>query len=182
MRLNSFHFHTVTKHLPLPSLYLLIEIQRSKSTYYKKKKEISRHRNKIQKIPGGMYLPHCDSARILIGVWWLIVMVVVATYSGSLVAFLTFPRMDASILTVDDLLARKDGITWSFPNGSFLEMYLQETDEPKYHTLLSRAESHNDTEEEKLVERVKDGKHALIDWRSSLRYRSCQIHTKFREN
>ncbi|XP_050483078.1 ionotropic receptor 93a [Bombus huntii] len=119
---------------------------------------------------GGMYLPHCDSARILIGVWWLIVMVVVATYSGSLVAFLTFPRMDASILTVDDLLARKDGITWSFPNGSFLEMYLQETDEPKYHTLLSRAESHNDTEEEKLVERVKDGKHALIDWRSSLRF------------
>lgn len=109
-------------------------------------------------------------------------MVVVATYSGSLVAFLTFPRMDASILTVDDLLARKDGITWSFPNGSFLEMYLQETDEPKYHTLLSRAESHNDTEEEKLVERVKDGKHALIDWRSSLRYRSCQIYTKFREN
>lgn len=41
MRLNSFHFHTVTKHLPLPSLYLLIEIQRSKSTYYKKKKKKS---------------------------------------------------------------------------------------------------------------------------------------------
>ncbi|KOC62658.1 Glutamate receptor delta-2 subunit [Habropoda laboriosa] len=119
---------------------------------------------------GGMYLPHSDSARILIGVWWLVVMVLVATYSGSLVAFLTFPRMDASILTVEDLIARKDKITWGFPNGSFLEVYLRNADEPKYHLLLSHAERHNDTEAEQLMERIKEGKHALIDWRSTLRF------------
>ncbi|CAD1474571.1 unnamed protein product, partial [Heterotrigona itama] len=117
----------------------------------------------------GMYLPHCDSARLLIGIWWLIVMVLVATYSGSLVAFLTFPRID-TILTVDDLIVRKDRISWGFPNGSFLEMYLQNAEEPKYHILLSRARRHNDTENEKLLERIKEGKHALIDWRSSLRF------------
>ena len=115
-----------------------------------------------------MYLPHCDSARLLIGIWWLIVMVLVATYSGSLVAFLTFPRID-TVLTVDDLIARKDRITWGFPNGSFLETYLRNAEEPKYHILLSRARRHNDTEDEKLLERIKEGKHALIDWRSSLR-------------
>lgn len=98
-------------------------------------------------------------------------MVLVATYSGSLVAFLTFPRMDTSILSVEDLIAHKDSISWGFPNGSFLEMYLQNAEESKYHVLFSRAERHNDTEEERLVERVKEGKHALIDWRSSLRYR-----------
>ncbi|CAK9824580.1 Ionotropic receptor 93a [Anthophora retusa] len=119
---------------------------------------------------GGMYLPHADSARILIGVWWLVVMVLVATYSGSLVAFLTFPRMDASILTVEDLIARKDKITWGFPNGSFLEVYLRNADEPKYHILHSYAERHNDTEAEHLMERIKEGKHALIDWRSTLRF------------
>ncbi|XP_016772034.2 ionotropic receptor 93a isoform X5 [Apis mellifera] len=119
---------------------------------------------------GGMYLPQNDSARILIGMWWLVVMVLVATYSGSLVAFLTFPRMDTSILSVEDLIAHKDSISWGFPNGSFLEMYLQNAEEPKYHVLFSRAERHNDTEEERLVERVKEGKHALIDWRSSLRF------------
>ncbi|XP_053999997.1 ionotropic receptor 93a [Hylaeus anthracinus] len=119
---------------------------------------------------GGMYLPQSDSARLLIGVWWLIVMVLVATYSGSLVAFLTFPRMDASILTVEDLIERKDRLTWSFPNGSFLEVYLRNADEPKYHILLSHAQKHNDTEEEELIERVKEGKHVLIDWRSSLRF------------
>nr|XP_031847480.1 ionotropic receptor 93a-like [Nomia melanderi] len=119
---------------------------------------------------GGMYLPQSDSARLLIGIWWLIVMVVVATYSGSLVAFLTFPRMDASILSVDDLIARRDRMSWGFLNGSFLEVYLENADEKKYHILLARAEMYNDTEDERLIERVKEGKFALIDWRSSLRF------------
>ncbi|XP_076678250.1 ionotropic receptor 93a-like [Andrena cerasifolii] len=119
---------------------------------------------------GGMYLPQSDSARILIGAWWMVVMVLVATYSGSLVAFLTFPRMDVSILTVEELISRRDGVTWGFPNGSFLETYLRNSDEQKYQILLSRAERHNDTERVDLVDRVKEGKHALIDWRSSLRF------------
>ncbi|XP_076295813.1 ionotropic receptor 93a [Lasioglossum baleicum] len=119
---------------------------------------------------GGMYLPQSDSARFLIGVWWLIVMVIVATYSGSLVAFLTFPRMDASILTVEDLIGRRDRMTWGFLNGSFLEVYLQNAEETKYHILLARAEKYNNTEDEKMIGRVKEGKHALIDWRSSLRF------------
>ncbi|XP_076651173.1 ionotropic receptor 93a [Halictus rubicundus] len=119
---------------------------------------------------GGLYLPQSDSARFLIGVWWLIVMVIVATYSGSLVAFLTFPRMDASILTVEDLISRKDRMTWGFLNGSFLEVYLQNAEETKYHILLARAEKYNNTEDEKMIGRVKEGKHALIDWRSSLRF------------
>ncbi|XP_026674967.1 ionotropic receptor 93a [Ceratina calcarata] len=119
---------------------------------------------------GGMYLPHSDSARILIGMWWLVVMVLVATYSGSLVAFLTFPRMDTPILTVEDLIACKDRLGWSFLNGSFLETYLRNADEPKYQVLLSLAQRYNSTQEEEVMERVKQGKHVLIDWRSSLRF------------
>ncbi|XP_039311074.1 ionotropic receptor 93a-like [Solenopsis invicta] len=119
---------------------------------------------------GGMYLPHSDSARLLIAVWWLIVMVVVATYSGSLVAFLTFPNMDAAILTVDDLIAHKNRITWGFPNGSFLEEYLKNSEEEKYHILLERSIIHNETTASKVIEKVKAGKHALIDWRSTLRF------------
>ncbi|XP_011865667.1 PREDICTED: glutamate receptor ionotropic, delta-2-like isoform X2 [Vollenhovia emeryi] len=119
---------------------------------------------------GGMYLPHSDSARLLIGVWWLVVMVVVATYSGSLVAFLTFPNMDVAILTVEGLLAYKDRITWGFPNGSYLEEFLKNADEEKYHTLLKRSIIHNATQAPEIIERVKAGKHALIDWRSTLRF------------
>ncbi|KAG7190375.1 hypothetical protein KM043_006484 [Ampulex compressa] len=119
---------------------------------------------------GGMYLPKSDSARILVGIWWLVVMVLVATYSGSLVAFLTFPRMDASILTIEDLLTRKDKLTWSFPNSSVLEAYLDNADEEKYKLLLKHSTQHNETEEMEAVKRVKEGKHVLIDWRSSLRF------------
>lgn len=120
-------------------------------------------------ILGGMYLPRSDSARLLVGIWWLVVMVVVATYSGSLVAFLTFPNMDAAILTVDDLIAHKGKLTWGFPNGSYLEEYLKNAEEEKYHILLERSVIHNVTQEPDIIKRVKLGKHALIDWRSTLR-------------
>ncbi|XP_014486779.1 PREDICTED: glutamate receptor ionotropic, delta-2-like [Dinoponera quadriceps] len=119
---------------------------------------------------GGMYLPRCDSARLLVGVWWLVVMVVVATYSGSLVAFLTFPNMDTAILTVDDLIAHKGKVTWGFPNGSFLGEYLKNAEDEKYHIIWERAEIHNATQAAEVIEKVKAGKHVLIDWRSTLRF------------
>ncbi|XP_029675153.1 ionotropic receptor 93a-like [Formica exsecta] len=119
---------------------------------------------------GGMYLPHFDSARWLIAIWWLVVMVLVATYSGSLVAFLTFPNMDTAILTLDALLANKNRLTWGFPNSSYLEEYLKNAEEEKYHILLKRAIIHNATQEMEIIEKVKAGKHALIDWRSTLRF------------
>lgn len=120
-------------------------------------------------ILGGMYLPRCDSARLLVGVWWLVVMVVVATYSGSLVAFLTFPNMDIAILTVEELIAYKSKISWGFPNGSFLEQYLKNAEEEKYHIMWERAEIYNATQAAEVIKKVKAGKYALIDWRSTLR-------------
>lgn len=96
-------------------------------------------------------------------------MVLVATYSGSLVAFLTFPNMDIAILTVEELIAHKGKITWGFPNGSFLEEYLKNAEEEKYHTLWEYAEIYNETQEVEVMEKVKAGKHVVIDWRSTLR-------------
>lgn len=116
-----------------------------------------------------MYLPHCDSARLLVGIWWLVVMVVAATYSGSLVAFLTFPNTDTAILTVDDLIAHKNRLTWGFPNGSYLEEYLKKADEEKYHILLERSIIHNASQALEIIQWVKEGKHVLIDWRSTLK-------------
>lgn len=73
----------------------------------------------LKMIIGGMHLPYADSARLIVGAWWLVVLVVATTYCGNLVAFLTFPKIDIPITTIDDLLEHKDTVSWSFMKGSF---------------------------------------------------------------
>lgn len=130
-----------------------------------------------------MHLPRTDGARLIVGTWWLVVMVVVATYSGSLVAFLTFPRMEPAIETVDDLLVRRAELTWSIPGGSFLEDFLIVSSADgviDYRRLLKENEPHAETHDtvtyQQNVAKVKEGKHAVIDWTSSLRISTRDEH------
>ncbi|THK33261.1 ionotropic receptor 93a [Diachasma alloeum] len=124
---------------------------------------------------GGMNLPKTDGARLIVGTWWLVVMVVVATYSGSLVAFLTFPKMEAPIKNVDDVIERRGEITWSLPQDSFIEDFLTVSNEEglvDYKRLLRGNEPHAQTHDtvsyEDNIHDVKGGKHVVIDWKSSL--------------
>lgn len=71
-----------------------------------------------------MYLPRADSGRLVVGTWWIVVLVVVTTYSGNLVAFLTFPKFEIPVTTVSELLERTS-YTWSIKQGSFLETQLK---------------------------------------------------------
>lgn len=75
--------------------------------------------------PGGMHLPYADSARLIVGTWWLVVLVVATTYCGNLVAFLTFPKIDIPITTVDELLAHRGTVTWSTVKGSYFEQEIK---------------------------------------------------------
>lgn len=75
-----------------------------------------------------MYLPRSDSARIIVGTWWLVVLVVVTTYCGNLVAFLTFPKIDTPIASVSQLLRLQNGITWGIKADTYLEDYLKVND------------------------------------------------------
>lgn len=122
---------------------------------------------------GGMHIPENNGARLIVGTWWLVVMVVVATYSGSLVAFLTFPRMDESIATLDDLFKHKGKITWSLPSESFLVEYLASGKSGPYDGLMGdeehQVERHYASNYEIMINRVKEGTHILVDWTTSLR-------------
>lgn len=70
-------------------------------------------------------MPRSDSGRIIVGTWWLVVLVIVTTYCGNLVAFLTFPKMEMSINTVNQLVTNEKGYTWSIRANTYLEMYLK---------------------------------------------------------
>ena len=76
---------------------------------------------------GGNMLPKSDSARLFVGFWWIFVVVVVTTYSGNLVAFLTFPQVEPTLEGVNMMLrlGREGGMTWSIPKDSMIETYLE---------------------------------------------------------
>lgn len=69
-------------------------------------------------------MPKSDSGRIIVGTWWLVVLVVVTTYCGNLVAFLTFPKIETPITTVNQLLNNKMGITWGIRGDTYLQDYM----------------------------------------------------------
>ncbi|KAG5667976.1 hypothetical protein PVAND_015934 [Polypedilum vanderplanki] len=118
---------------------------------------------------GGLYLPQADSGRLIIGTWWLIVIVLVTTYCGNLVAFLTFPRVDVQVKTVGELV-RQSAMSWGMRSGTYFEDYIRDSNDiPKYETLYKGAKFHSD-ENPEIIDLVRQGKHVYIDWKSNLLY------------
>ena len=52
---------------------------------------------------------------------------VVTFYSGSLVAFLTFPQYEFPVTNLENLLMKQSKFNWGFQQDSVIETYLETT-------------------------------------------------------
>ncbi|CAH1400392.1 unnamed protein product, partial [Nezara viridula] len=118
---------------------------------------------------GGGVMPEANSGRLVIGTWWLVVLVLVTTYSGNLVAFLTFPKMDKVISNVDQLMERRGEVTWGMPEDSTLHITLKSTDNDKLNELSESAQLHGRITQE-IISQIRKGEHVYIDRKSILLY------------
>lgn len=73
---------------------------------------------------GGCYLPEAQSGRFFVGFYWMSCMVIVATYSGNLIAFLTVSK---DVLPFDTLegMADQNEYRFGYIGGTALDHYIR---------------------------------------------------------
>lgn len=67
--------------------------------------------------PGGVHLPQSQTGRTIVSAWWLYSIVVVGTYSGNLIAFLTVTKDVVPFDTLEEMLEQTD-YTWGTVAGT----------------------------------------------------------------
>ncbi|XP_055850497.1 ionotropic receptor 93a [Episyrphus balteatus] len=116
---------------------------------------------------GGMYLPRADSGRLIVGVWWIAVLVLVTTYCGNLVAFLTFPKFQPAIDFLFQTFHHTEVEQFGLRNGTFFEKYSSLTSREDFKRFMEKATIYNNLSTEN-IGAVEKGHRINIDWRINL--------------
>lgn len=124
--------------------------------------------------------PIANSTRIVSGVWWFFTLIVIASYTANLAAFLTVERMITPIENAEDLASQQDiqygtldgGSTMTFFRDSKIDIY-----QKMWRSMENRKQVFTATYEEG-VQRVLAGNYAFLMESTMLDYviqRNCNL-------
>ncbi|XP_023239045.1 ionotropic receptor 93a-like [Centruroides sculpturatus] len=112
---------------------------------------------------GGIYLPEAISARIVVSTIWIFVIVIIATYSGNLIAFLTFPEASWLIQSLEDLVDNY-ALKILIKDGSGFHQEILESNTTILQKIKHRMEN---TDTIQLIDNIGEGIDSVIKGRSA---------------
>ncbi|XP_077486051.1 ionotropic receptor 93a-like [Amblyomma americanum] len=137
---------------------------------------------------GGVHLPVGTSSRLVVGTWWLYVVIVMAYYSSNLIAFLTVPEPQWLVSSFREAVLRED-LHLYVPFGTGLHQEISKSSNEEFVMLRRRLKKRSASavqDVHEVVDAVAAGKAILIadkilldalvmaDYRSQ-RYRRCRL-------
>ena len=70
---------------------------------------------------GGVHLPDSMTGRTFVSCWWLFCIIIVGTYCGNLIAFLTVTKDRAPFETLEEMVEMKNEYKWGLQAGTHWE-------------------------------------------------------------
>ncbi|CAC5375410.1 unnamed protein product [Mytilus coruscus] len=116
----------------------------------------------------GEHMADSSSGRTLLSFWWIFCIIMMATYSGNLIAFLTVTKDKLPFTDLSGLVAQ-DKYKWGIQGGAIFEQIFKTSEIPEYKKIWSGVVEYNKTDTRVLsyigdihIGKVLEGNYAFI--------------------
>ena len=82
-------------------------------------------------------VPRNMSGRVILAMWWFMILIVTAMYTANLAAFLTVNRMDSGINSIQELI-NQNTVKWGTVGGTNAEIMLASATTPELQMVYQR--------------------------------------------